>query len=102
MKDFLEQVVASRRAYVAQARRTHPEEELLAALPHNAWTRIQSTSASARIPRGVQPNAFTASLNTRRMEGRLAVIAELKRVSPAIGRIVADVNVEAQVVAYTS
>lgn len=102
MTDFLEHVVASRREYVARAKRMRPEADLLAQLPHNAWTRIQSTSASAEVGTRLASNAFLASLNGRRAQGHLAVIAEVKRDSPAIGRIVADVNVEEQVVAYTS
>ena len=100
MSDFLEQVVASRREYVRDAKRQRPEAELLHELGDNAWTRLVRTSASSAPIHG-QGNSFYASLIARLSAGRLAVIAEVKRVSPAIGRIVADVNVEQQVMGYT-
>jgi indole-3-glycerol phosphate synthase len=47
-------------------------------------------------------DAFAASLSTTRASGRLAIIAEVKRMSPALGRIVADVDVERQVTVYAA
>jgi len=101
MTDFLEQVVASRRAYVRDARHLRPEESLLREMGDNSWSRMVRTSASQRPALHGQGNAFYTSLIGRLSEARLAVIAEVKRISPAIGRVVADVDVEQQVTRYT-
>ncbi len=69
MTDFLEQVIASRREHVRDAKARRPAAELLG-----------SVVALRR-----RPGAFRAALLRRRSEGRLAVIAEVKRVSPAHG-----------------
>ena len=103
MSDFLEQVVASRREYVRDARHLRPESDLLADLPQNAWTRMRDVLPGGRFAFvGRTGDAFVADLQAAQSRGRLAVIAEVKRISPALGRIVADVNVEEQVVAYTA
>lgn len=71
MTDFLEQVVSERRAYVAAARAARPLEQV--------------TRAAQRAARGRGTLSFTRALRQRRREGRLAVIAEIKRTSPALG-----------------
>jgi indole-3-glycerol phosphate synthase len=71
--DFLSQVVAERRAYVAAARAARPLEEV--------------TRAAKRAARGRGTLSFAGSLRERRREGRLAVIAEVKRRSPALGAL---------------
>ncbi len=68
MTDFLEQVGAERRACVAAARAARPLAHVLAA------------ARAAPPPRG-----FVAALRRRRLDDRLAVIAEVKRRSPALG-----------------
>lgn len=73
MTDFLEQVVRERRAYVAAARAARPLEEVTRAAQY------------AAIGRGAL--SFAKALRDRRSEGRLAVIAEVKRTSPALGRL---------------
>lgn len=70
MSDFLEQVVAERRADAAAARATR----LIDPLPPVAF--VPATG-----------NAFAAGI--RRTRG-VSVIAEVKRVSPALGRLAAD------------
>lgn len=71
MTDFLEQVVAERRAYVAAARAARPLAEV--------------ERAAQRAASGRGTLSFSGALRRRRSEGRLAVIAEVKRISPALG-----------------
>jgi indole-3-glycerol phosphate synthase len=71
MSDFLEQVVASRRAYVRDAKARRPVEELLRDAPQ----------------RRDAPGRFVRRLRDRAHGGHLAVIAEVKRVSPALGTL---------------
>lgn len=71
MTDFLETVVRERRAYVAAAR---------AARPLDVVARL-----AQRAARGRGTVSFTKALRERRRSGRLAVIAEVKRTSPALG-----------------
>ena len=69
MTDFLEQVVAERRAYVSEARTRRP----LDTAPFGGdWIAGMG-------------DRFTAALLRRKRTGRISVIAELKRVSPALG-----------------
>ncbi|HKY51382.1 MAG TPA: indole-3-glycerol phosphate synthase TrpC [Candidatus Limnocylindria bacterium] len=87
MTDFLEQVIAERRADVAVAKAATSEEELLSAAKDNLH--------SARRGRGVTPvspghDAFTYAV--WRAPGRLAVIAEIKRLSPSQGVLLADAD----------
>jgi len=70
MTDFLEQVVASRREYVSAAKAERPAGELLSARP---------------VP--IRPGHFVRKLRDRMHLGQLAVIAEVKRTSPALGTL---------------
>ena len=103
MTDFLEQVVARRREYVTQAKRARPVEQLLADLPHNAWTRTHIPSIRGRVAMGGVANAFDHAIRVARQRGKLAVIAEVKRVSPALGRLAAaSLDVAGQALQYTA
>lgn len=72
MSDFLEQVVAERRADVVAARARHP----LDIAPVEGWSA------------GVG-DRFTSALKAR-MRRQMSVIAEVKRVSPALGTLGGD------------
>ncbi len=100
MTDFLEQVVASRREYVRErlARRDVPLD-----LPDNVWTGTRMPMSGGRLSVNGIGNAFDAALTQRRHLGRLAVIAEVKRISPALGRLArASLDVAAQAVQYAA
>lgn len=71
MSDFLETVARERRAYVAAARAWKPLE------------KVRFAAERAAIGRGMP--RFAQALRERRGAGTLAVIAEVKRVSPALG-----------------
>ncbi len=73
MTDFLERVVRERRAYVAAARAWKPLEQ------------VRSAAQRAALGRGTL--GFARALRERRETGTLAVIAEVKRVSPALGQL---------------
>lgn len=87
MTDFLEQVVASRRAYVRAAKARRSEDELLRDMPLNAWARGPVSWPAGRLGGGPEADAFERVLRHRKRNGHLAVIAEVKRVSPALGRL---------------
>jgi len=70
---FLERLVRERRADVAAARAWHPFEE------------VKHAALRAAMGRGAP--RFVDALRERRASGRLAVIAEVKRTSPALGRL---------------
>jgi indole-3-glycerol phosphate synthase len=70
VSDFLEQVVAERREYVAEARVRRP----LDVGPVGEWVA------------GVG-DRFTAALLGRKRLGMMSVIAEVKRISPALGTL---------------
>ena len=89
MSDFLQQVVASRREYVREAKARRPLEELLQALPHNAWTLAHQTAPGGHVVVGRKADAFEAALHRRKRMGQLGVIAEVKRSSPALGALAA-------------
>jgi indole-3-glycerol phosphate synthase len=72
MTDFLEQVVASRREYVREAKARRPVEDVL---------------REARERRVGAPGPFVRRLRDRIHLGQLAVIAEVKRTSPAMGTL---------------
>ncbi|HYR94333.1 MAG TPA: indole-3-glycerol phosphate synthase TrpC [Methylomirabilota bacterium] len=71
MTDFLEQVVASRREYVRDAKARRPIEDLL-------------RRPIRRVP---GPGRFGRALRDRASTGHLGVIAEVKRTSPALGTL---------------
>lgn len=78
MSDFLERVVRERRADVAAARAWKP------------LAQVKSAAQRAAIGRGTL--RFADALRERRQTGRLAVIAEVKRVSPALGPLAEDLD----------
>jgi indole-3-glycerol phosphate synthase len=92
MSDFLEQVVAERRAYVAQAARGN--DGAVIERVDNVASRATRQSAHDAEWRagGDHGDAFTGILRQRRRESRLALIAEVKRVSPALGTLAADID----------
>ena len=115
MSDFLEQVVAERRADVDDARARRSEDSLVAEQLDNVYTRAQRDGSyfgwrpgpGYSDPFTWRPgpdysDAFTGVLRRRRGEGRLAVIAEVKRVSPALGTLAADVDPAHQARLYVS
>lgn len=71
MSDFLETVVRERRAYVAAAQALRPLRQ------------IRLAAQRAAMGRGIQ--RLARILRERRAVGALAVIAEVKRTSPALG-----------------
>ena len=96
MTDFLEQVIAERRADVARAKDRVPEEALLA----RARERV-----AARLPRSYERgdargfgDRFTSAL--RSLHGRLGVIGEVKRRSPSLGTLNADADPVVLALAY--
>ncbi|HEX9269424.1 MAG TPA: indole-3-glycerol-phosphate synthase [Candidatus Limnocylindria bacterium] len=80
MPDFLETVVAERRADVAAAR---------------------AAGGEPRVPPGAVPS-FAGALDAIRRNGRLAVIAEVKRVSPALGPLRMEADPVALARAYVA
>ncbi|HEV8228887.1 MAG TPA: indole-3-glycerol-phosphate synthase [Candidatus Limnocylindria bacterium] len=113
MSDFLEQVIAERRADALAAEESAPEIDLSLA-KDNLWARAVKNGASDRfagpwssardtVPVPVRHgDAFTAELLRARRERRLAVIAEVKRVSPALGVIAADIDPATRARQYVS
>lgn len=85
MSDFLEQVVTERRADVEAAKRERTE----AAVYEEGLLRGRTPVATY----GNAGDAFTHALLTERTRGDLAVIAEVKRISPALGPLRADADV---------
>jgi len=99
MSDFLERVVTERRADVAAARARIGERELMEnAARHPVANARGETGFSVRLP----GDAFTIALQRRRDDGRLAVIAEVKRVSPALGVIGDAVDPAFQALQYAA
>ena len=92
MTDFLEEVGAERKAYVMEARARVSEEQLLTNMRDNVWSRARGAALDA-LRTGGALDAFTSALAQAKREGRLAVIAEVKRVSPAQGVLGADADV---------
>jgi indole-3-glycerol phosphate synthase len=105
MTDFLEQVVAERRADVAAAKARVSEDTLVARIREAdqdekaAWRRRVMTGGIMTDLRGrlVRPldqidDALTSALRLRRREGKLAVIAEVKRRSPTAGVLAGDAD----------
>jgi len=85
MSDFLEQLMAERRADVASARATLPDDEM-------------SARASIGPPRPF--DQFYQTVRHRRTG--LAVIAEVKRISPASGVLVENFDPVAQALQYVA
>jgi indole-3-glycerol phosphate synthase len=86
MTDFLEQVVAERRAYVAAARAAVPDDEI---------------HAKAQVgPRRPRDQFYQAVRRTHPLH--LAVIAEVKRVSPASGVLVNNFDIVAHAARYVA
>ena len=96
MSDFLEQVIAERRADVARAKANVAEESLLARARERAAARPRGTYERGDA-RGFG-DRFTSSL--RVLQGRLGVIAEVKRRSPALGTLNADADPASLALAY--
>jgi indole-3-glycerol phosphate synthase len=103
MSDFLEQVIAERRADAMTSERSTFEVDLLKDAKDNVWTRAtkegtadQLVAASSSWSQPVfmirYGDAFTVALQARRAKGHLAVIAEVKRVSPALGVLEANAD----------
>lgn len=84
MSDFLEQVVQERRADVAEARGRGEDPQL----------RVRTLATSP------YPDWFHAALRADR--AHLGVIAEVKRVSPALGLLAQDVDPAAQARRYVA
>ena len=99
MTNFLERVVTERRADVTAARARIGERELMEnAARDPVANAVGDTGFSAHF----SGDAFTAALRLRRQEGRLAVIAEVKRVSPALGVIGDSVDPAFQALQYAA
>jgi indole-3-glycerol phosphate synthase len=97
MSDFLEQVIAERRADVARERAQVPVETLLIQARERATAQLP-TGYVPGDARGGMGDAFTAAL--RMLHGRLGVIAEVKRRSPALGMLSADADPVTLALAY--
>ena len=104
MSDFLEQVIAERRADVADASARRDAASLVAEQQENVAAR----SGRERVwhddwhTGGDHSDAFTGMLRQRKREGHLAVIAEIKRRSPALGTLAADVDPGSQALLYVA
>lgn len=101
MTDFLEEVGAERRAYVMETRPRVSEQQILSDMRDNGWSRARGAALDA-LRTGGALDAFTSALVRAKREGRLAVIAEVKRVSPARGVLGADVDVARLARAYVA
>ena len=113
MTDFLEQVIAERRADAKRAESATAEIDLARDAKDNVWTRAAKEGTSGDLVRAWPSDAFstvpirhgdafTAVLRQRRLAGHIAVIAEVKRVSPALGVIAADLDPAAQARTYAA
>ena len=86
MTDFLEQVIAERRAHVAAARAAVPDDEMRARAQVGPLRPIDQFYRALR---------HTNPLH-------LAVIAEVKRISPASGVLVGDLDIVAHALQYVA
>jgi indole-3-glycerol phosphate synthase len=110
VSDFLEQVVAERRADVAGARAIKPHETLLEGTKDHVWAYATRTGDWGAIPINAiagkiavrHGDAFTARLASGRTLGQLAVIAEVKRISPALGTLASDIDPGRQAKRYAA
>ncbi len=84
MTDFLEQVIAERRADIANAKANVPESALRPSTPHTLRLPIHDASGkrNSMVVSDHRGDAFAMAL---RFAGPVAVIAEVKRRSPALG-----------------
>lgn len=97
MSDFLEQVIAERRADVARAKAKVPEDSLV--IEAARWRHVGDQPRVPLAPgRGGMGDAFTVAL--RMLHGRLGVIAEVKRRSPALGALSVDADPVKLALAY--
>jgi indole-3-glycerol phosphate synthase len=101
MTDFLEEVGAERKAYVMETRARVSEEQLLTNMRDNVWSRARGAALDA-LRTGGALDAFTSALMQAKREGRLAVIAEVKRVSPAQGVLGVGADVARLASAYVA
>lgn len=93
MTDFLEQVVAERRAAVAEAK----AKESVTDLQFRMRERLTELQQRLNVPFlgfSSQGDRFTQALRKCRMTGQIAVIAEIKRRSPALGRSIVQIDVD--------
>ena len=97
MSDFLEQVIAERRIDVTSAKAKVPVEVLELRARERAIAR-RPRGYAVGDARGGPGDAFTRAL--RLLHGRLGVIAEVKRRSPALGTLSADADPVALALAY--
>lgn len=103
MSDFLEQVVAERRADMEGVRTGDGGDAHDGVARENLYAReLRSGGLAGREPGADPGDAFTATLRRRQREGWLSVIAEVKRVSPALGVLAADVDPAGQARAYAN
>ena len=103
MSDFLEQVVAERRGDAMTSEKRMLEVDLAKDARDNVWTRATKEGSVDRLVAASHTwapptfpirygDAFTSALRARRAQGHLAVIAEVKRVSPALGVLEANAD----------
>jgi indole-3-glycerol phosphate synthase len=97
MSDFLDQVIAERRIDVARAKAKVPTEVLELQARERAIAR-RPAGYPVGDARGGPGDTFTRAL--RLVHGRLGVIAEVKRRSPALGTLSPDADPVALAVAY--
>jgi indole-3-glycerol phosphate synthase len=102
MTDFLEEVGAERKAYVMETRPRVSEEEVLSYMRDNVWARARAAGTLDALRADGAIDAFTSALLKAKRDGRLAVIAEVKRVSPAHGVLGADADVAELARAYVT
>ncbi|HEY6204502.1 MAG TPA: indole-3-glycerol phosphate synthase TrpC [Candidatus Limnocylindria bacterium] len=102
MTDFLEQVRAEREAYVREKSARMSEQDVLLNMRDNLWARARAAGALDAVQIDGARDAFTGALALAKREGRLAVIAEVKRVSPAQGVLGSDVDVVRLARAYVA
>jgi indole-3-glycerol phosphate synthase len=98
MTDFLQQVVAERRADAEHARSLRVARDQR----HNLWTRPYSKDQPPRFMKsGADNDAFTSTLR-HGVHGTIGVIAEVKRISPALGTLNADIDPARQARRYVA
>ncbi len=102
MTDFLEEVGAERKAYVMETRPRVSEEQVLSNMRDNVWALARAAGTLEELRRDGAIDAFTSALLRAKREGRLAVIAEVKRVSPAHGTLGAGADVARLARAYVA